>query len=281
MRNNLRSAAAFAALLALTACGANEAAAPSAAAPANDVGGRASVSDTQAVQMSSAPPAGMAAPIVPGAAPSSPSAAGAKASPEALRPTLDQMIVYTGRLEMLVDEDKESAALDAVVDAAESLGGHLDGRTNTTVVVKVPSARFREGMTKLEALGEVVDRNVTAEDVTEEFHDAEVRLENLRATRARLQEFLNRAANVQDALTVEHELERVAEEMDVLEGKVAFMKDRATWSQITVAVQPRPKTVPIAKPEQVPPPPPPPPKLVELPVDWIDQIGIDRLLQLK
>jgi hypothetical protein len=205
----------------------------------------------------------------------------AKTSADAPRPTLDQMIVYTGLLEMLVDEQKTSAALDDVVDVAESFGGHIAGRTNGSVVVKVPSSHFREAMTKLEPLGEVVNRNVSAEDVTEEFHDAEVRLENLRATRARLQEFLSRAGNIQDTLTVEHELERVAQEMDVLEGKLAFMKDRATWSQITVNVQPKPKVAEIVKPPPPPPPPPPDARLLDLPVDWIDQLGIDRLLKLK
>src|SRR5439155_19648188 len=109
------------------------------------------------------------------------------------------------------------------------------GRTNTSVVIKVPSGRFREAMTKIEPLGNVTHRSVAAQDVTAEFHDAEVRVQNLKATQKRLQEFLARAGNIQEMLVVERELERVAQEIDVLEGRMRSLKERSSYSQTTFA----------------------------------------------
>jgi len=206
-------------------------------------------------------------------------AAGAKAAPSnASRESSSEMIVYTGGVVMLVPEAKIAAALDGAVDLAESVGGHLATRSNTAVTVKVPSAHFRDAMTKMEALGEVTDRRVAAEDVTEQFHDGEVRLQNLRATRQRLQEFLAKAGNIADTLSVERELERVAQEIDVLEGRLHFLKDRATWSQIQIEIHPAPihsdpivPTTPnVAAPRRV----------LDLPVPWLSELGVQRLLNL-
>ena len=81
---------------------------------------------------------------------------------------------------MMADEDAIPKTIDKVIDVAESLGGHIAGRKDQSVQIKVPSASFREAMTKIEDIGGVVGRSVTADDVSEEFHDLEVRLGNLR-----------------------------------------------------------------------------------------------------
>jgi len=182
---------------------------------------------------------------------------------------------------MVADEVAIPKTIDRIIDVAESVGGHIASRKDLSVQIKVPSASFRDAMTKIEAIGGVVNRSVSADDVSEEFHDLEVRLVNLRATRARLQEFLAKAPAIADMLTVERELERVAQEIDRSEGRLEFLRTRASMSAITVALTPKPKAdLVVVTP---PPPPPPPAKLrtVELPIRWISEIGIDPLLSLR
>jgi hypothetical protein len=165
-------------------------------------------------------------------------------------------------------------AIDAVIVAAEGLGGYLSARRDAGVEVRVPSARFRDAMAKIETLGEVTHRGVTATDVSDEFHDADVRLTNLRATRARLQELLSRAGSLGDTLTVERELERVAQEIDRLEGRLEYLKSRVAYSSLVVSVESRPKTGPVIVAKV-------PRRFVELPVKWLDEMGTDRLLTLR
>ena len=187
------------------------------------------------------------------------------------------LLIYVGTLTMQVDEGDIAATLDRVIDLAESLGGYLAGRKDTSVQVRVPSARFRDAFTQLEKLGEVLHRSVTADDVSEQYNDLEVRLVNLKATRQRLQEFLAKAANVGEALQVAHELERVAGEMEQIEGKMRFLRSRAAFSLVTVTVSPRPKQ--IAKVVETPVVPPP--REVDLPNDWLTRVGLGRLLNLR
>ena len=180
---------------------------------------------------------------------------------------------------MVTDEAAIPKTIDKVIDVAESLGGHIAGRKDQSVQIKVPSASFREAMTQIEAIGGVVNRSVTADDVSEEFHDLEVRLGNLRSTRTRLQEFLGKANGIQDMLTVERELERVALEIDRIEGRLEFLRTRAAMSVISVALTPKPKVAPIVV---VTPPPPPPPRAgIDLPIPWVGEVGIDPLLSLR
>jgi hypothetical protein len=202
----------------------------------------------------------------------------AAASAEATAPST--LLIYTGDLSMLTEEEQLPQTIDKAIDVAESVGGYLGTRKDTSVQVRVPSGRFREAMTKMEALGAVTHRSVTAEDVSEEFHDAEVRLLNMRATRQRMQEFLAKANNMQDALTVERELERVAQEIDRLEGRMRFLKSRAAFSQITLNVAAKPKIRPIVATGPVSTAPAKAPE-VPLPVGWLDQLGAHRVLQLK
>jgi len=232
----------------------------------------------QAPSAPSAPQAPSAPGVAAKTAPAAPAkGADTRSAKNAGPTTRAPVIIYQGDLRMTADEDAIPKTIDKIIDVAESLGGHIASRKDQSVQIKVPSASFREAMTKIEGLGGVVNRSVTADDVSEEFHDLEVRLVNLRATRARLQEFLAKAPAINDMLTVERELERVAQEIDRSEGRLEFLRTRAAMSAITVALTPKPKAPALV----VVTPPPPAQRTVDLPIPWVGTIGIDPLLSLK
>ena len=220
---------------------------------------------------------GPAASTTPGAANGGASNAGASSSVAATdAPSVSPMLIYTGNVDVAVRRAEVTATLDRVVELAYSMGGYLVQRGDLQVQVRIPSARFREGVRRLEDLGEVLHRSITAEDVSEEFNDLEVRLTNLRAVRHRLEEFLTRAANVRDALQVEQELERVSRDIDRIEGRMRFLRARATDSLLIVTVHPRAEVTPV--PDQSTPAGRRP---LDLPVDWLDRLGLGRLLQIR
>jgi hypothetical protein len=185
------------------------------------------------------------------------------------------MLLYTADVHMTAERAEITPLLDRITDLAYSLGGYLVQRSNNMVRVRVPSARFREGLGRVEGLGEVLQRSINADDVSEEFHDLQVRLANLQAVRARLEQFLARASNVAEALQVERELERVAGEIDRIQGRMRFLSSRAAFSLVTVQVTPRPTIpLPVASPT-------PPRRLLNLPVPWLDRLGLGNLLQMR
>jgi hypothetical protein len=223
-----------------------------------------------------------------GGAPSEPGKAGdargakqadpASPKPVEPRPTVAQMLIYTAELALQVEQGGFSATIDRVVDLAIRMGGYVASHDNATVQVRVPSLLFRDALKEIEKLGLVVNRSVNAQDVSEEFHDLEIRLKSLKATRDRLEQFLTRAKDIQEVLSVERELSRVNTEIDRIEGRMRYLAARAAFSTITVRLQPKPTTVVIDAPKD--PVPPPPPRTIALPVPWLPLVGLDRLLQL-
>jgi len=87
--------------------------------------------------------------------------------------------------------------------------------------VRVPADRFDEAITRLEALGDVLHRNIQVQDVSEEFNDLNIRLETLNAMRTRLEELLARTATVTEALQIERELQRITLEIETVEAACA------------------------------------------------------------
>ncbi len=253
-------------------------AAPKVAAKAPSAPGPAPVAAGARAPMG-APPV---APAKPGTPPPVQQKPGTKTdgpSDQAQAKPVAPLLIYTGHMGMEVSEPAAiPTTIDKVIDLAESFGGYLAARTDSSVVIRVPSGHFRDTLTALEKLGEVKRRSVNAEDVSEQYHDLEVRLANLKTVQKRLQDFLGKAANISEALQVEQELERVGQEIDRIEGRMRFLRARATFSTITVDLTAKPKQQTVVAQG---PPPPPPPRTADLPIDWLSRIGLETLLTLR
>lgn len=184
------------------------------------------------------------------------------------------LIVYQGELTLKVEAGSGPGAVDNIVALAEALGGHLAGRDEGRVTVKIPSRRFREAMSKIDDAFDVERRNVKAEDVTAEFKDLEVRLENLRATRKRIEELMQKSGTLADTLSVERELERVAAEIDRIQGRLRFLRSHTSFSTLTATVVEKPKTPQIVATKT----PPSAKRDLSLPLGWLDRVGVDTLV---
>jgi hypothetical protein len=174
------------------------------------------------------------------------------------------ILIYTASFQMAVFEVANSLA--EVDRITREVGGFITKRTDRQITARVPAARFYETVGRLEKLGDVTQRDVSAQDVTEEYLDTEVRLRNARAMRDRLEQLLARANTVQDSLMIERELNRIASEIERMEGRLKFLRDRAAYSTITVSFDPK----------RVATPPP----SVRLPFPWLTSHNLARLLSL-
>ncbi|NJN17724.1 MAG: DUF4349 domain-containing protein [Oscillochloris sp.] len=134
---------------------------------------------------------------------------------------------------------------------AEQLGGYMvsvqtngsDQFQTATIVFRVPAERFEEALSGVEGLAKkVLSRNVSGDDVTEEFVDLESRLRNLEATRDRLLDLLSRADEVEDALQVNQALSDVQGEIEQIRGRMQYLQQSAAFSTISVDLQPVPPT---------------------------------------
>jgi hypothetical protein len=173
------------------------------------------------------------------------------------------MLAYTAEMTLAVFE--VAKGLTAVEGIATAFGGYLAQRSDQQITVRVPRPRFAEAMARVEKLGDVLHRDVAAEDVTDEFVDLEMRLKNARAVRDRLMALLSAAA-VKDAMEVERELAKVTEDIERMEGRLKVLRDRIGFSTIAVSFR-APNLAPVRG-------------APILPFGWLDTLGLASLLDV-
>lgn len=143
-----------------------------------------------------------------------------------------RQVIYSAGLRLVVVSAREAHA--SIVAIAKEAGGHLQESDTHSVTIRVPAGAFEGVMAEISSLGEVVDSNIRASDVTEEMLDLGIRLENARKARERLLEHLAKSDKVADTLAIELELTRVTGEIERLEGRLRFMQSQIALSTIRV-----------------------------------------------
>lgn len=176
------------------------------------------------------------------------------------------VLIYTAELWLAVSSIEPSLAASEGI--AREVGGFMTNRDNTSISLRVPAERFDEALDKLVKLGDVINRRVTAQDVTEEYRDLTLRIKNAEAIRDRLTELLAKATNVEESIAVETELGRVTAEIETMKGRLTYLRDRAALSTITLRFQKRSEEVSSAA-------------SFRLPIPWLGQLGLGRLLNLE
>jgi len=175
------------------------------------------------------------------------------------------LLIYTAQVTIAVFEVNNS--LNAVEALGRDLGGFMARRDDASITIRVPATRFDEAVRRIEKIGDMLHRNVLAEDVTEEFRDLEVQLKGARAVHDRLTQLLAKATKVEESIAIEKELDRVTLQIDRLEGRMKYLKDRAAYSTITVTFQPKATETLSQTP-------------FRMPGKWLNQLGLGRLLSL-
>jgi Domain of unknown function (DUF4349) len=190
------------------------------------------------------------------------------------------LLIYEAHVNMRVERGEIPKTIEQVIDLAEANGGYLISRNDQSVQIRVPSLALRQTLSKVESQGEVLRRSVTAQDVSEQYHDLGVRLRSLEAVRDRLQQFLGRATNVTEAMNIAKQLDAVGQQIDQVKGRMQFLRTRAAFSLLSVALEEKPEIVVVEPPPPPPPPTPPAPKAARLPVPWLNGVGLDTLTRL-
>ncbi len=186
---------------------------------AKDAAGRPSAANRAAVSPPNGPPA-------------------AGTSPDAFT----RSVIRTARL--AVEVDRYDAGARRLLDVAEGAGGFIadssygedDGRPRGEFTLRVPAGRFAAAIKDVEAMGMVRQRQISAQDVTEEYVDLQARQRNLERHEQQLLTFMDRATKVPDLLAVEQELSRVRGQIEQITGRLRYLAHNVEMASITVVL---------------------------------------------
>jgi hypothetical protein len=109
-------------------------------------------------------------------------------------------------------------------------------RVEYTYTVRLPSAEFDAFLNDLSNGVDYFDeKNISVDDVTEQFLDVEARLKTKKALEVRYTELLSKARNVTEILEIERELGKVRAEVESMEGRLKYLSDQVAFSTLDIS----------------------------------------------
>lgn len=157
-----------------------------------------------------------------------------------------RMIIRNGELSLIVSDTEE--AMRRIGEMAEANGGWVvnsnlfqydEEAKSGSITVRVPSSGFNSALEAMKELAvEVEAESTSGQDVTDEYVDLSLQLDNLEATADRVRSFLEETRNVEEALAVNQELSRLEGEIERIKGRMEYLSQSASFSTITVNLRP-------------------------------------------
>jgi hypothetical protein len=111
-------------------------------------------------------------------------------------------------------------------------------RIANKITLRVPNNKFQELIKSIKGESIYMDEaTISSEDVTEEYVDIESRLASKREVRDRYIEILRtRTGTIDEVLAAEEAIRKITEEIEAKEGRLRFLKDRVSFSTITLSI---------------------------------------------
>jgi hypothetical protein len=163
------------------------------------------------------------------------------ATPPPVKQKIEQKIIKEATLRF--ETDNLETTFNQIQKAASTNKARIindsEGKDFATVfrnlTVKVPSQnfdRFISDISKGVSYFEV--KNISAEDVTEQFIDLTSRLKTKKKLEERYLEILKKANKVSEILEIEEQISTIREEIEAKEGQLKYLESRVSESTITI-----------------------------------------------
>ncbi len=155
---------------------------------------------------------------------------------------IPRSIIYTGW--MSLETDDIDLTINKIKQVISSSDGYVDNISVDKsekfeygyITVRVPQDQFSNVVQSIENLGELKNKNISNNDITDQLFDLKIRIENAKATEARFLQILDKAVNISDILQIEQELNRIRTDIEILEGHINNLNNRVAYSSLTINV---------------------------------------------
>lgn len=154
-------------------------------------------------------------------------------------PKEKRKIIYSAALTVVSSlPDSINPQLERIT---EKYDGYINNLSTTETTIRIKSEYFETVVEEIEKLGKVTRKNIYGNDVTEQYWDAQIRLDNALETRKRYLELLKMAQNVEEAILVERELARITQDIDLLKGRINKLDNLEEFATITISIREKTK----------------------------------------
>lgn len=156
----------------------------------------------------------------------------------------NQMVIYQADLHLRVKKFEQT--LQTIEGQVLKFGGYIaqsnvskEGKEQVsgTIMIRIPQTHFQAFLHDAEGqAAEVLQRNITGTDVTEEYVDLESRLKSKKVVEERLTSFMQSATKTEDLLKISDDLASVQEEIEMIQGRMKFLENQTSLSTVTITL---------------------------------------------
>lgn len=108
-----------------------------------------------------------------------------------------------------------------------------DTAEKISLVIRVPHQEFDELINSFsDGIGSITSKNISTNDVTEEYTDVSIRLANKKIYLEKYRNMLKTAATTKDILEIQENIRELEDEIDTSEGRLRFIDDRVDFSTL-------------------------------------------------
>lgn len=158
-----------------------------------------------------------------------------------------QKVISDAQLQIEVESGTFQSAFEQALLIADRYGGYIissgsqasgeEGSIKSgTIAVRVPAASFSRALNDADKVGDVKNRQIQTQDVTEEYVDLQARITNSQAHVKALLDLLARAKTVDEILQVQQVLTSAQQQLEELQGRLRFLDEHTSYSTITMAI---------------------------------------------
>lgn len=128
---------------------------------------------------------------------------------------------------------------------SEVIASGTDSPQTSTIVIGVPSASLDATLDAVGAVGEVIRRSSSSQDVKAQYVDTASRLETMKASVERVRSLMSKAEKIGDIVVLEGELSRRQADLEAMEAQLRSLKDAVAESPVSISLS-RPGQTPDA-----------------------------------
>ncbi|CAM2825382.1 DUF4349 domain-containing protein [Chryseobacterium flavum] len=157
--------------------------------------------------------------------------------------TISRKIIKNGEMRIQVGEIKKAQNQvndiikknQAYIEKEQFQNTDMDDNLNLTI--RVPHKNFDALINSFsDGIGSVLSKNISSNDVTEEYTDVSIKLANKKIYLEKYRDMLKSAATTKDILEIQENIRELEDEIDVAEGRLRFIDDRVNYSTLQLSL---------------------------------------------
>ena len=157
--------------------------------------------------------------------------------------TISKKIIKNGRMEIQVASiDKSKLKIEEKLKKTNAYIQDESFRNDEyseslNVKIRVPYQNFDALILSFsEGIGSVLSKNISSDDVTEEYTDVSIKLANKKIYLEKYRDLLKGASSTKDMLEIQEKIRGLEDEIDVAVGRLRFIDDQVNYSTLQLTL---------------------------------------------